>query len=247
MEIKVGTSILSADFSQLRTELKKCEQAGVDIIHLDIMDGHFVPNLTFGPVVVEAIRRHTKLPLDVHLMILNPWRYIAEFIKAGVDIITVHTECYPWRGSHEEDLSLEDAKALKDLERTSVIKQVSRLDIPKLKRDLRLIKGAAKAAIALNPGTPLCIDDPQILPLLDMVLIMSVNPGFAGQTFMESVIPKIEQLRSIYRGDIAVDGGINDQTAPYVVKAGANVLMTASYFFSAPNPKKAVQALKKSN
>ncbi|MBI4833796.1 MAG: ribulose-phosphate 3-epimerase [Planctomycetes bacterium] len=244
MDIKVGASILSADFSNLKGELKKCEDAGVDIIHLDIMDGHFVPNLTFGPVVVEAVRKHTRLPLDAHLMIRNPSRYIPEFLRAGVDIITVHAECYPWAGSANEKLSGEEKELLANLERTSVIKYVQRVDLAKLKRDLGIIKGAdVKAAVSLNPGTPLCFDA-QLLAEMDMVLIMSVNPGFSGQKFMEAVVPKIRQLHAIYKGDIAVDGGINDKTAPLVVKAGANILVTASYFFSSPNHKKAVATLK---
>jgi ribulose-phosphate 3-epimerase len=244
MNIKVGASILSADFSNLKSELKKCEDAGVDIIHLDIMDGHFVPNLTFGPVVVESIRKHTKLPLDAHLMIRNPSRYIPEFLKAGVDIITVHAECYPWAGDANGKISQEEKALLANLDRTSVIKYVQRVDLVKLKRDLSIIKRAdVKTAVSLNPDTPLCFDA-QLLAEMDMVLIMSVNPGFSGQKFMDAVIPKIRQLRSIYEGDIAVDGGINDKTAPLVVKAGANILVTASYFFSSPNHKKAVSTLK---
>lgn len=226
MKIKVGASILSADFSQLRDELKKCEDAGVDFIHLDIMDGHFVSNITFGPVIVKAIRRHTKLPLEAHLMIENPEQYLSSFLEAGADIITLHAECY---GNPPADRILP--------------RRISCLDDSKLERDLQLIKSAdASTALAINPATPLCIDE--TLPLLDMVLIMAVNPGFAGQKFMESVLPKIKELRKNYKGDIAVDGGINNITARPAVEAGANVLVTASYFFSSTDRKKAVHELK---
>lgn len=234
MTIKVAASILSADFSNLAGELKKCEDAGVDIIHLDIMDGHFVPNLTFGPVVVEAIRRRTKLPLDAHLMIKNPERYLAAFIEAGADIITVHAECYPLRDPVRGGCSPTESL---------LPAPVAVLDIPRLKRDLQLIKSFdAKAAVAINPGTPLCISE--LLSEIDMVLVMSVNPGFAGQKFIELVLPKIGKLRSMYKGDIGVDGGINNITAKPAAKAGANILVTASYFFSSPDKKKVVEGLK---
>jgi len=226
MRIKVGVSVLSSDFAQLKNELKKCEEAGVDLIHLDIMDGHFVPNISFGPVVVEAVRRNTKLPLDAHLMIENPELYLNSFNQSGADIITLHAECY---GAPPAKQSLP--------------RQIENIDIQKLKRDIQLIKSFdINAALAINPGTPLCFNE--LLPQLDMVLIMSVNPGFSGQKFMESVLPKIESLRKIYKGDIAVDGGINDSTAKFAVKAGANILVTASHFFSSADKKKLIDDFK---
>jgi len=268
-KIKVAPSILSADFGRLETELKKCAGAGADLIHLDIMDGHFVPNITFGPVVVEAIRRYTKLPLEAHLMIDQPEKYLASFIRAGADIITVHAECYPYppikSGQPDDDTGLAGPELPRHPPdcpdaRLNPARQyrsggdsfgqvtagragITQLDLPKLQRDLRIIKSSdARTGLAINPGTPLCIE--KILSEVDMVLIMSVNPGFAGQKFMESVIPKIKQLRAIYKGDIAVDGGITDKTAPSVVAAGANILVTASYFFSAPDPVRAIASLR---
>lgn len=230
-KIKISASILSADFTQLKKEIRKCEVSGVDMIHLDVMDGHFVPNITIGPVIVEAIRALTSLPLDAHLMVENPGMYLDKFISAGADIITLHAECYGQLipasrglGNFPKELESFDAKlASKDIER---------------------IKGQGKkAALALNPGSPPIIQG--CLDILDMVLIMSVNPGFAGQKFMPSVLSKIIALRKIFDGDIAVDGGINEETAKEVVKAGANILATASYFFKSTRPKQLVSRLKR--
>jgi ribulose-phosphate 3-epimerase len=231
VEIKVAASILSADFSCLRSELEKCEKAGVDFIHLDIMDGHFVPNITFGPVVVKAIRAHTKLPMDAHLMIENPQMYIEDFAKAGADIIIVHAECFGTLKKHCRG----SGKFPKEIE--SIYE--NRL-IPVLRKIKSVNK---KAGLSFNPGSPLCITK-KILNELDEVLIMSVNPGFAGQGFLSVALKKIRALRKIYRGNIKVDGGINDKTAPAVIKARANILVTASYFFSSSNPKVAIENLK---
>jgi len=232
-KIQVGASILAADFANLASSMKVCEDSRIDLIHLDVMDGFFVPNITLGPIIAKAIKPHTNIPLDAHLMIEDPGRYIEDFIKAGCSMITLHAECYGQRRSSCKN-------------RDQYPKEIEALDAARAKKDLQKIRSlGAKAAIALNPGTPLCIQD--ILDDLDMVLIMSVNPGFAGQKFMSSVIPKIEALRNIYKGDIEVDGGINDVTAKDVVKAGANVLATASYFFKAKDPKEAIEKLKKIN
>ncbi len=211
MKIKVAPSILSADFSCLDREIKKVEQAGVDMLHIDVMDGHFVPNITIGPAVVKSIRKITKLPLDVHLMIENPQSFIDNFIKAGSDMITVHIEtidpkCY-----------MLYAKRLKS-------------------------KGI-KFGISLNPSTPLAKIKP-LLKRVDFVLIMSVNPGFGGQNFIPAAIPKIRQLRSIFNGDISVDGGINDKTAKLVIEAGANILAAGSYIFKAKDVKKAIERIR---
>lgn len=239
--VQVSASILSADFSCLNKALERCHSSGIDSLHLDIMDGHFVPNISFGPVVIKALRPLTKLPMDAHLMIENPgwdarpsnradW-YIEEFAKAGADIITVHAECFGKLKPHcagpgkfpKEIESLDEARLL------SVIRQIKSF--------------GKKAGLAFNPGSPMCATD-KILKELDEVLIMSVNPGFSGQGFMPEALPKISQLRQIFEGDIRVDGGINDKTAPDAVKAGANILVTASYFFGAQDPAKAVQILK---
>lgn len=230
-KIKVGASILSADFGNLCAEIKKCEAAGIDLIHLDVMDGHFVPNITIGPLFGKVVRSCSKVPLDAHLMIEDPGRYFEDFVKAGCDMITVHAECYGERTQASRG-------------RDNFPKEIEKIDVGVARKDLKKIKAlGAKAAMAINPGTPLCVQD--ILDDLDMVLIMSVNPGFAGQKFMESIVPKIEALRRIYDKDIEVDGGMNVETAKKVIKAGANVIATASYFFKSEDPKKAVDALKK--
>ncbi|MBN2060206.1 MAG: ribulose-phosphate 3-epimerase [Deltaproteobacteria bacterium] len=199
---KIAPSILSADFTILGEEVRAVEKAGADYIHIDVMDGHFVPNITIGPLIVEAVKRITSLPLDVHLMISNPDQYISDFIGAGADILTIHSEAV----SH-------------------------------LHRSVQHIRNSgAKPAVSLNPATPLGVLD-FILDDLDMVLIMSVNPGFGGQAFIPSVIPKIEKLRSMIneRGidvEIEVDGGINPDTINDVSKAGADVFVAGSAIFN---------------
>ncbi len=198
---KIAPSILSADFTRLGEEIKGVEEAGADYIHIDVMDGHFVPNITIGPMIVKAARKVTGLPLDVHLMISEPDRFIDAFGEAGADILTVHPE------------------AVIHLHRTvSYIRS----------------KGM-KAAVSLNPATPLDVLD-YILEDLDMVLLMTVNPGFEGQDFIHSVLPKVERLRETIekRGldlDIEVDGGINVNTIERVSKAGANVFVAGSAIF----------------
>ncbi len=211
MKIKVAPSILSADFSCLRRELKKIESAGADMVHIDVMDGHFVPNITIGPVVVKYIHKSTSLPLDVHLMIENPLKYIDAFLRAGSDMITVHIET---------------------ISKSKVKSQKSKLKA----------KGV-KLGISLNPDTPLSKIKP-VLKYVDFVLVMSVNPGFSGQGFIPAVGPKIRHLRSIFKGDISVDGGINDKTAPLVIKAGANILAAGSYVFGAKDIKSAIERIR---
>jgi len=211
MRIKVAPSLLSADFSCLAREIKKVERAGADMLHIDVMDGHFVPNITIGPVVVKYIRRVTRLPLDVHLMIENPEKFIAAFVKAGSDMITLHIETI----------------------------SKSKLKSQKAKLNAR----GVKLGISLNPATPLT-KVKRVLSLVDFVLVMSVNPGFGGQAFIPKALIKIRQLRSIYDGDIAVDGGINEKTAKQVIRAGANILAAGSYIFGARDVKSAIERIR---
>jgi ribulose-phosphate 3-epimerase len=211
MRIKIAPSILSADFSCLDKEIKKVERAGADMLHIDVMDGHFVPNITIGPVVVRYIRRITKLPLDVHLMIKKPEKFIDDFVKAGSDMITMHVETINASGF--------------------------RLQASRLK------KKKIKVGISLNPTTSLA-KIRNLIDIVDLVLVMSVNPGFSGQKFIPSVIPKIKELRSIFKGDISVDGGINDKVAGKLIRAGANILAAGSYVFGAKDPKLAIQRIR---
>lgn len=228
--IRVSASILCADFTKLGDEIKKCEDSGADIIHVDVMDGHFVPNISIGGVIVEAIRPITKLPIDTHLMITNPSAYIEDFIEKGADIISIHAECY---GSLKEGCR----------EEGEFPKVIECVDIDLLHKDIVKIKDKGKKVfIVVNPETPLCFES--VEKEIDGVLIMSVNPGFARQKFMDSVLEKVKILRSRFSGDIAIDGGVNAQTSPAAVSAGVNVLAAASYLFGAKDFKKAVSFLK---
>ncbi|NDB48336.1 MAG: ribulose-phosphate 3-epimerase, partial [Proteobacteria bacterium] len=195
-------SILSADFSILGDEIKNLEKAGADLIHVDVMDGHFVPNITMGPPIIKAIRKCTKLPFDVHLMISPVEKYIKAFADAGSDIITLHPEA-----------------------------------TDNLKRAIQTVKShGKKAGVSLNPKTPIsALMD--VINDIDLILIMSVNPGFAGQSFMSEVLPKVSELRKMINDkklkiDIEIDGGINFETAPLAVKAGANILVSGTTIFS---------------
>ncbi len=214
--IEVSASILSADFGNLARDIKRCEEAGVDRFHIDCMDGHFVPNLTIGPVIVEAVRKNTRLPIETHLMIEHPGAYLESYAKAGADIIQIQVECYGERRASSRQWN-------------QWPKETDKVDIKALQSDLKKVRGwGKKAFVVFNPGTPLCED---ILKDCDGVLIMSVNPGFAGQSFMPEALPKLSRLREVFNGDIAVDGGINAKTSPMAVQSGAHVLITASYLF----------------
>jgi len=200
--IKISPSILSADFSTLGDEIKSLEKAGADLIHIDVMDGHFVPNITMGPPIIKMVRKCTKLPFDVHLMISPVEKYIKAFAEAGSDIITIHPEA-----------------------------------TDNLKRAVGTIKSLGKkAGVSLNPKTPISALI-NVINDIDLILIMSVNPGFAGQSFMSGVLPKVTELRKMINEkklkiDIEIDGGINFETAPLAVKAGANILVSGTTIFS---------------
>jgi len=213
--VYVAPSILSADFARLGEEIRDVEQGGADFIHIDVMDGHFVPNLTIGPLVVEAVRPITELPLDVHLMIEAPDRYIPAFAKAGADILSVHVEA-----------------------------------CPHLHRTIQLIKEqGVKAGVVLNPHTPVQQIE-HVLEDLDLVLLMTVNPGFGGQSFISSVLPKIRQVKEMAEqkglGDllIEVDGGVNKNTARQCIEAGANLLVAGSAVYNEKDRKKAIFDIK---
>jgi ribulose-phosphate 3-epimerase len=211
----IAPSILSADFSRLGEEIAAIEKGGADWVHVDVMDGHFVPNITIGPPVVASLRKITKLPLDVHLMIQDPDKYIEKFAKAGADIITIHVE-------------------------TS----------PHLHRSVQFIKDqGCKAGVSLNPATSLATLD-HILSEVDMVLIMTVNPGFGGQKFIPSVLPKIKRLREKIseKGigvDIEVDGGVNINTISKVAQAGGNIFVAGNAVFTTPDYGKTISELRR--
>ena len=229
-DILINASILCADFTKLGDEIRRCEDAGVDMLHVDVMDGHFVPNITVGQIIVQTVRSITELPIEAHLMVEHPGMYIDSFAEAGADIISIQAECYGQLKA--------ECRGLEQFP-----KEVDSIDASRARKDIRSIKEKGKKAfMVLNPGTPLCLE--AVLDDLDGVMIMSVNPGFARQKFMPLAIPKIEELRRKFDGDIEVDGGINEVTAPEAVKAGANILATASYFFGAARPQEVVQYLK---
>lgn len=211
---KIAPSILAADFARLKEEIEEVDKGGAEYIHIDVMDGHFVPNITIGPLIVEAVRPHTDKVLDVHLMIAQPDQYIEAFASAGADIISVHVEAC----AH-------------------------------LHRTIELIKKSGKkAGVVLNPATPV----QSILPILkevDLVLFMTVNPGFGGQAFIPEVMDKVIELRSIidekqYKAEIEIDGGVNEKTAKLCVEAGADVLVAGSAIYSQKDRAGAIAAIR---
>jgi ribulose-phosphate 3-epimerase len=215
--IKIAPSILSADFARLGEQVAEATKAGADLIHIDVMDGHFVPQITIGALVVSAIRKYTNLPLDVHLMIESPEEQIPQFAKAGADIITVHIE-----------------------------------PCPHIHRVIQMVKATGvKAGISINPATSLSMLD-EILSEVDLVLVMTVNPGFGGQTFIENTLDKIARLRAELDRrklniELEVDGGINTKTAPRVVKCGATALVAgAAIFSSGESIEQAIKKLRQS-
>jgi ribulose-phosphate 3-epimerase len=214
--IKIAPSLLSADFSCLGAEVKSVEEGGADYIHFDVMDGHFVPNITFGPPLIKSLRKFSSLTFDVHLMIEKPERYIEDFVKSGADIITVHVET-----------------------------------CPHLHRTLQMIRDLGiKASVSLNPATPPFFLD-YILDKLDMVLVMSVNPGFGGQKFIPSALKKVEWISSLIKEsglniDIEIDGGIVPENVKEVVKSGCNIVVAGSSVFGKKPVSSAIKAIRDS-
>ena len=214
MSVQIAPSLLSADFSRLGEEVRAAERGGADLIHIDVMDGHFVPNITMGPLVVSAVRKVTSLPLDVHLMIEQPDRHIEAFVKAGAARISVHVEV-----------------------------------LPHMHRTVHYIQSlGAKAGVAINPATPVSAIE-EIAADLDHVLVMSVNPGFGGQTFIARSESKLRAVRQLLtrlgsRAPIEVDGGIDQATAPLVAAAGADILVAGQAIFGQPDPERATRELR---
>ena len=215
MSVLIAPSILSADFAKLGEEVAAAERGGADLIHVDVMDGHFVPNITIGPLIVRALKRVTRLPLDVHLMITEPDRYIEPFREAGASMISVHVEV-----------------------------------LPHLHRTVQAIKAlGAKAGVVVNPSTPVSALG-EVAGDVDFVLVMSVNPGFGGQTFSPRSESKVREARALldragnHQAGIEIDGGIDLTTAPRVVAAGASILVAGSAIFHAPDPERATRDLK---
>ncbi len=212
--VVVAPSLLACDFSRLADEVRKVEEAGADWLHIDVMDGHFVPNLTIGPAVVEAIRRSSRLPLDVHLMLNHPEQYVKPFMDAGARYLTVHVEA---PGLRSEGVLRQTLDAIR--------------------------KHGGLPGLSLRPRTTAESVKP-FLDAIDLMLVMTVEPGFGGQAFMPDVVPKVRRLREWFQGDLAVDGGINAQTGTLCREAGANVMVAGTYVFHADSYQSAIQSLR---
>ncbi len=229
--IKVSASILSADFLKLGDEIKAVELAGVDSLHLDVMDNHMAPSLSFGPPIIKPVRAMTQLPLDAHLMIDAPWLFFDAYINCNVNDICFHIEAYDKRNVQHEQI----------LSQSRVAQEI---DYQRLENDIYYLKTHnIKAGITINPNT----DPSVLLPILnqvDSVLVMSVHPGFSGQSFIEQSIQRVHQIRESFSGDIKVDGGVNNTNAKALTDAGANILISASYLFGSPNYKSAIDSLR---
>lgn len=208
-KVRIAPSILSADFARLAEDIREVETGGCEIIHVDVMDGHFVPNLTIGPLVVKSLRKVTQLPLDVHLMIDEPIRYVEDFAKAGSDWLTIHVEA--------TDKVSETLSKIKEL--------------------------GMKPGLSLRPGTPIESLEPY-LNQVELVLVMSVEPGFGGQSFMPDQMEKVKWLKQRFKGEISVDGGVNAKTFQTVIDAGATILVAGSAVFGSENRAEAIAALR---
>lgn len=217
--VRVSASLLSANFLKLGDEIMATENAGVHSFHLDVMDNHLAPNLSYGPPVIQWIRKATQLPLEVHLMIDNPHLFVEDYAKAGADLLFFHVESY-------------GKEPINPLQIREVPRSTHDVDLAAILKTIDQIKQlGVKAGITINPNTPLIDDLWPAIEASDAVLIMSVNPGFSGQKFLESVLPKITQIQSRAPMDVHIDGGITDQTAPQAKAAGATTLISASYLF----------------
>lgn len=233
--IRIAPSLLAADFSKLHDEVRRMEDAGADLLHLDIMDGHFVPNLTMGPVVVESVRKITRLPLDCHLMIMEPERHINAFAEAGADSITFHAEA----------LAEEPARKRKERGFSMQLVCTQLTNRTRLDETIGKIRARGKkVGVAINPDTD--AEVVEYIDRVDMILAMTVWPGFGGQTFIDSVLPKVSKLRRMSPStDIQVDGGLNPETVKRAAAAGANVIVAGTATFRAPDARAVITTLRK--
>ena len=230
--IKVSASILSANFLCLEDDIKAIESAGVDSLHLDVMDNHLAPNISFGPPIIKPVRSITDLPLDTHLMIDAPWLFFDDYINAGSTDICFHIECY--------DANIPSHDHIKQQSRVA-----TEVDYNRVKEHVAYLQSKGiRAGITINPNTDASMIFP-VLDVVDYVLVMSVHPGFSGQSFIPETLDKIRAIRARFNKDINVDGGVNDTNAKSIIDAGANVLISASYLFAADDYSDAVDEIRK--